>query len=210
MNRDLTTIMSQKTSLLARLVALQFILFAALAPYAVAQAQDSAPTADQSGAEAGPIDLSITTQSPSNSSHAHRARNWKKFKLVTNPTEKSDERHRSLARTTKNTVVRNSIGVSIRQTIPNRNDAEVKTFTQPRVGNDRASAALQNAHRQEFAPLGVRNGRLHDLPINTAMNHAYINGRATGRAGTGTGAIGGPAKNVAGVISGSNFQVRHP
>jgi hypothetical protein len=42
------------------------------------------------------------------------------------------------------------------------------------------------------------------------MNHSVISGRDMIRPGLGAGAIGGPAKNVAGVISGNSFRPRHP
>ena len=43
-----------------------------------------------------------------------------------------------------------------------------------------------------------------------ALNRSAINGREIVRPGLGTGVIGGPARNVAGGISGSNFVARHP
>ena len=46
--------------------------------------------------------------------------------------------------------------------------------------------------------------------LNTAMNHSIIGGRDMIRPGLGAGAIGGPAKNVAGVIGGNSFRPRHP
>jgi len=50
----------------------------------------------------------------------------------------------------------------------------------------------------------------HDPRISAAMSHSIISGRALIRPGLGAGVIGGPAKNVAGVIDGTNFRPRHP
>jgi hypothetical protein len=41
-------------------------------------------------------------------------------------------------------------------------------------------------------------------------NHAVVNGREMVRPGAATAGIGGPAKNTAGVLSGSMFHTRHP
>jgi hypothetical protein len=43
-----------------------------------------------------------------------------------------------------------------------------------------------------------------------AMPRAVINGTGMTRVSLGAGAIGGPAKNVAGVLNGTSFRSRHP
>jgi hypothetical protein len=51
-------------------------------------------------------------------------------------------------------------------------------------------------------------------PINTQLtapiNRSMINGTGIGRPGSSTVAIGGPKRNVAGVINGTSFRPRHP
>jgi hypothetical protein len=42
------------------------------------------------------------------------------------------------------------------------------------------------------------------------MNHSIISGRDMVHPGAGSGALGGPAKNLAGVINGTSFRPRHP
>jgi hypothetical protein len=81
-------------------------------------------------------------------------------------------------------VVTNAIGiaVSVRPNIPTPGASE------------RGTGAM--------APAGGR-------PV-AGINGTGINGTGMGRLASGTGAIGGPAKNVSGVLSGTDFRPRHP
>jgi hypothetical protein len=81
-------------------------------------------------------------------------------------------------------VVTNAIGiaVSVRPNIPMPGASE------------RGTGAM--------APVGGR-------PV-AGINGTGINGTGIGRLAPGTGAIGGPAKNVSGVLSGTDFRPRHP
>jgi hypothetical protein len=85
-----------------------------------------------------------------------------------------------------------------------------QSFVSPNGDGTPAAALTAEPPHRSFVPLAARDGRLHSLPINTAMNHAYINGRDMVRAGSGAGVIGGPAKRVVGTISGSDYWIRHP
>ena len=110
-------------------------------------------------------------------------------------------------------ILRNAIGQPVRRTIAAR-EAErrlAKVDSESHRGQtDAPDSAGAEAWREGFVPL--RSGPLQQraLPVSMAMIHATINGRYMIRSAAGTGAVGGPTKNNTGVISGSNFQIRHP
>ena len=117
-------------------------------------------------------------------------------------------------------VVRNAIGQPVHPTSNNIKATEVKASERTAIdgalkntsssGNGGTEAVGIDAHRQGFVPLRAGWAAPRDPRVNTAMNHSIISGRDMVRPGLGASAIGGPAKNVAGVINGSSFRPRHP
>ena len=73
--------MSARASLLARFLAAHLVLFGAAAMSA-AWAEDAAPVANHTDAEAAPIDTSITPQGPSHFRHELKARDAKKYTIA--------------------------------------------------------------------------------------------------------------------------------
>ena len=55
-----------------------------------------------------------------------------------------------------------------------------------------------------------KTGLAESVATAGTMNHSVVNGHDMIRPGSATGAIGGPAKNTGGVLSGSMFHLRHP
>jgi hypothetical protein len=88
--------MRAPTSLLVRLFATLFVLFGATI-LSAALAQDAAPAASQSDADANPIDTSITTQPPSHFKRGSKGHASKKS-VVANSLGHSGGHHRNLLR----------------------------------------------------------------------------------------------------------------
>ncbi len=90
-------------------------------------------------------------------------------------------------------VVRNAIGLPVRQPNASRNAPVVKNAIGLPVRQPNAAAKK---------------------PINTqftaSINRSMINATGMGRPGSGTVAIGGAKRKVAGVIDGTSFRPRHP
>jgi len=55
-----------------------------------------------------------------------------------------------------------------------------------------------------------KTGPVEPVASAGTMNHSVVNGHDMIRPGSAAGAIGGPAKNTTGVLSGSMFHLRHP
>jgi hypothetical protein len=72
-----------------------------------------------------------------------------------------------------------------------------------------AGDVASEVHERIFVPLTTGTGAPQGARAHGAMN-SQIDGRDLVRAGLRTGAIGGPNKNFAGVINGTNFRPRHP
>ena len=113
--------------------------------------------------------------------------------------------------------MRNAIG----QPIPTRQASrglDARIFTPAAVeGSEKsitavpASVSGPDLHRQISIPVTAIRTGTNDPPVNTAaINHSIINGTGMGRPGLGIGVIGGPAKSVGGVISGTSFRPKHP
>jgi hypothetical protein len=210
--------MSARASLLASSVAVHLVLFGAAA-VDPASAQDPAPVANHTAAEADPIDTSITTQRPSHFRRELKAHESKKS-TITHPSGISGDHRRTLMRGTKVGVVRNAIGQPVHQTSIDIRGAEVKASERTHVdgtlkdaspaGNGGTEAGGTDPHRQGFVPLREGWAAPRDPRLNTAMNHSIISGRDMVHPGAGSGALGGPAKNLAGVINGTSFRPRHP
>lgn len=209
--------MSARASLLARFLAAHLVLFGAAAKGA-AWAEGTAPVANHTDAEAAPIDTSIATQRPS---HFRRELKWRDAKKYTiaHPSGNSGD-HRTSIRGTNVGVVRNAIGQPVHSTSNDIKGTELKASERTAIdgalknassaGNVGTEAGGANSHRQGFVPLRANTAVPRDPQLNTAMNHSIIGGRDMIRPGLGAGAIGGPAKNVAGVIGGNSFRPRHP
>jgi hypothetical protein len=175
--------------------------------------QDHAGT-KPSGTDLGPIDIRITVLGKPRFGHS-KAYGWKKSKVV-RPSGNSRDGRRTWTRA-KNGVVRNAIGVPVRQGSSDTRGAD-KGFEHAVGGSPKNANPPENGgteavgtdfHGQEFVPLRASAARTQGLPINTALNRSMINGTGMGRAGAGAGVIGSAAKNVAG-ISGTSFRPRHP
>jgi len=183
-----------------------------------ASAEDPGAGTDHTNADPTPIDTSITTQRPSHFRRGLKAHDSKKS-TIARPSGNSGDR-RTLMRGSKVGVVRNAIGQSAHQTSTDIKGTNVKASeragadgvpkTGSPAGNGGTEAGGIESHRQGFVPLRAGGVTSHDPRINMAMNHSSINGRDMVRPGSGAGVIGGPAKNVAGVISGTSFRPRHP
>ena len=95
--------------------------------------------------------------------------------------------------------MRNAIGLPVRQPSASRNAPVVKNAVGLPVHQPNASPNALGAAKK---------------PINTQLtassNRSMINGTGMGRPGSGTGAIGGAKRHVAGVINGTSFRPRHP
>jgi hypothetical protein len=176
---------------------------------------DSKPRAT----DLGPIDTRITVLGKPRFGYS-KVHGWKKSKIV-RPSGNSHDSHRIWTRATTNGVVRNAIGLPVvRQMGADSRGTDIKGFEGSVVrgppkstsspGNGGMEVPGADFHRQGFVPLGAGGVRLHDPPINTAINRSIISGRDMVRPGLGTSVIGGPAKNLAGGINGTNFRPRHP
>jgi hypothetical protein len=166
--------------------------------------------AKQNGTELGPIDTRITVVGAARSWRSSRDHSWKKAK-VARPS--GNLRYgRASARTTKGSVVRNAIGLPVPHTTAELNGRVANDISQsnqlPRNGGIQFGGA--DLHREGFIPLQARGAKAPDFPSNAAMNHSIIGGRDLIRQSSGAAVIGGPVKRSAGLISGTNFQTRHP
>ena len=168
------------------------------------------------GTESNPIDTRITVFGRPRSGHALNARDRKQTKIA-RPLGISDHR-RTLIHTNKDHVVRNAIGQPAQVKADNKGTDE-KSLEATSVKGPPTSVGAENGggragvpdlRHQGFVPLPAQDGRLHDLPLNTALNHSIINGAGMGRPGLRTGAIGGSTKNQSGVLNGTDFRPRHP
>jgi hypothetical protein len=148
--------------------------------------------------EWGPIDTRITVL---NGPHSRPSANTHDLKKPNNarPLGTPRDNHQVWKRSGEERVVRNAIGVPVRQPNAGRNSPVVKNAVGLPVRQPNASPNV----------LGAAN-----KPINThltaSINRSMINGTGMGRPGSGTAAIGGPKRKVAGVIDGTSFRPRHP
>jgi hypothetical protein len=209
--------MRAPTSLLVRLFATLFVLFGATI-LSAALAQDAAPAASQSDADANPIDTSITTQPPSHFKRGSKGHASKKS-VVANSLGHSGGHHRNLLRANGVGVVRDSIG-QVRPTVADLHGTQLRSSEPAGLnGTFRDTGSVKNGgknttgtaiHRQGFVPLRVGGVTPHDPRLNAAMNPSIINGRDMVRAGIRASAIGGPAKNNSGTITGTGFRPSNP
>lgn len=214
----MTVTMSARAPLLSSFLAAHLVLFGAAAMGA-AWAEDTVPAANHTDAEASPIDTRIASKGPSNFRHELKARDTKKY-AITHPSANSDDHRRTLMRGARIGVVRNAIGQPVHQKGGDIKGAGVKAPERTHVdgtpkdaslaGNGGTEAGGIDSHRHGFVPLRAGGVTPHDPRTNTSMNHSIMSGRDMVRPGMGAGVIGGPAKNLAGVIDGTKFRPRHP
>jgi hypothetical protein len=171
------------------------------------------------GIEASPIDARIPVFSKPRLGHAPGGLDRKKMKAA-RPPGISDDHHQKLTRATRYIVVRNAIGQRLPLTKANGKAGDKKS-PDPTVaaGSPKTPGTMQNggvgAGTSEtghygFVPNSAHDGRLPSPPLSPTLNRSIINGSAMGRLGLRSGTIGGPTKNLAGVISGTDFRPRHP
>lgn len=164
--------------------------------------------AQQNGIGTNPIDIRITVQSPK-SKNATKGPDWKKAKIVG---PDFGDLH-ALAPGTQDGLARNAIGVLMPPGARNRGfaPAGVDGTAGSAVGTtakNPASVGRPDIGRQISGPAFAVSPKANVPPVN-AMNHSVLNGTSIGHPGSGTGVIGGVAKNVAGVINGSSFRPKH-
>jgi len=120
----------------------------------------------------GPIDTRITVLNGPHSRPSAKTQDWKKSNIA-RPLGPPRDNHQVWKRSGEERVVRNAIGLPVRQ--PN-------------------AAAKKPINTQ----------------LTASINRSMINGTGMGRPGSGTVAIGGAKRKVAGVIDGTSFRPRHP
>jgi hypothetical protein len=172
----------------------------------------------RNGTESNPIDTRITLFNRPRSGHALNTLDRKQDKIA-RPSGISDH-DRVLIHTNTDRVVRNAIGQRVHQVRANAKGSDKKSLKASSVeGYSKSVGAVENGgggaggpdpRHQGFVPLPARDGKLHDLPLNTVLNHSIINGTGMARPASRMGAIGDATKNVAGVINGTDFRPRHP
>ena len=148
----------------------------------------------------------------SNNASVHH---WRRFGIISG-TSNNFRGHRSQTSVT-NTVSRNAIGVGADPHGPSNGvDASGRDLAAT-PGYAPVSNSVGAAARNEP---GISRpdvvGRISSpasktsFPTITNLNHSAINGTGVSRLSSGSVVVGGPAKNLAGAISGSNFRPRHP
>jgi len=171
-----------------------------------ARHSDSHTGADHGGTEVTPIDTRFTIGGARRSSRWLKAHDWKRFKAAR--TSGYLRYGLNSARGTKGGVVRNAIGLAVEVKKPAIND--FSKSTKP-LGSGETQAGRTDFRREGFPPPAQTGAvRPHDALISTALNRSIVDGRDLVRPGSGSGAIGGAAKNVVGVIDGARFRPRHP
>ena len=160
--------MSARASLLARFVASHLVLFGAA--MGAAWAEDAAPVANHTDADAAPIDTSIATQRPSHFRRELKSRDAKKY-TIAHPSGNSGDR-RIRMRGSKVGVVRNAIGQPVHPTSNDIKATEVKASERTAIddalkntsspGNGGTEAVGIDSHRQGFVPLRAGWATPHD------------------------------------------------
>jgi hypothetical protein len=176
--------------------------------------------AKRSGTEFSPIDTRITVLGASSRfGRAPKALDWKKQEIAPQSGKSADHR-RTSAPPTKDSLVRNAVGLRVDQTSTGNKRTDVKVFERPavettprstsRAGTGGVGAVSPDVPRRGLVPLAAGGGKPQQPPINTAMNPSIIDGRDMARLGSRSSVIGGAPKNLAGGINGTSFRPRHP
>ena len=177
--------------------------------------------AKRSGTEFSPIDTRITVLGASRFGRAPKARDRKKQEIAPQSGKSADHR-RTSTRASKDSLVRNAIGLRVDQRSTENKRTDVKVFERP-VGETTARSTSPAGTggvgavspdvprpRRGLVPLAAGGGKPQQPPINAAMNHSIIDGRDMARLGSRSSVIGGAPKNLAGGINGTSFRPRHP
>jgi hypothetical protein len=162
-----------------------------------------------------PIDTRITVFGRPRSGRALNARDRKETKFA-RPSGLSDHRGTLVP---PDNVVRDALGQPVHVKTGSKGmdkkSLEATSIKGPPTGvgsvkNGGGGAGASDLRHRGFIPLPDRDGRLHQLPLNAALNHSITNGTGVGRPGLRTGAIGGSTKNQSSVLNGADFRPRHP
>jgi hypothetical protein len=148
--------------------------------------------------EWGPIDTRITVLNGPHSRPSAKTHDWKKSNIA-RPLGTPRDNHQFRERSGEERVVRNAIGLPVRQANTSRNAPVVRNAIGLPVRQQNASPNALGAIKK---PMNTQ--------LVTSTDRSMINGTGMGRPGWGTVAIGGPKRKVAGVIDGTSFRPRHP
>jgi hypothetical protein len=168
--------------------------------------------------EWGPIDTRITVVNGPHSRPSANAHDLKKPNIA-RPMGTPRDNHQVRKSLGEERVVKNAIGLPIRQPNATRNAPVARNAIGLPIHQPNASRNAPVARTAIGLPIRQPNASPNALgaakkPINTqltaSINRSMINGTSMGRPGWGTMAIGGPKRKVAGVIDGTSFRPRHP
>jgi len=148
--------------------------------------------------EWGPIDTRITVINGPHSRPSAKTHAWKKSDIA-RPLGTPRDNHQVWKRSGNERVVRNAIGLRVRQPSGNSETAS-RTLTQ---GEKRTLGV-----NQPLIPRRAGVVKPIPPPLTASINRSMINGTGMGRPGS--GAVGGAKRHVAGVINGTSFRPRHP
>jgi hypothetical protein len=165
----------------------------------------------------GPIDTRITVVNGPHSRPPAKTPDWKKSNIA-RPLGLPRDNHQVWKRSGEERAVKNAIGLPVHQPNASRNAPVVKSAIgspvhQSNVGRDApvVKSAIGLPVRQANASPSALGAA--KKPVNTqlptSINRSMINGTGMGRPGSGTVAIGGPNRKVAGVIDGTSLRPRH-
>jgi hypothetical protein len=156
-------------------------------------------------------DTRTSQQSGSRSNNA-KAHDWRRFSITTGSSNNFRGR-RSQMSGKKDPISRNAIGIGTNP-LDRSNGAPA-----PGSGglSSPASSPAKNAPETgrpdvpgQISSPAAHVGAKMNFPTVAIVNQSVVNGSGLAQRGSGTAAVGGPAKNIAGSINGSNFRLRHP
>jgi len=162
--------------------------------------------------EWGPIDTRITVLNGLHSRPSAKPQDWRKSNIA-RPLGTPSANHRAWKRSGADRVVKNAIGLPVRQPNVSPDAPVVKNAIGLPVRQPNASRTALIVKNAIGLPVRQPNATAKK-PINTQLtaliNRSVINGTGMGRPGSGSVAIGGAKRKVAGVIDGTNFRPRRP
>jgi hypothetical protein len=188
------------------------------APVPVTSHSEHGAVGSASKSEWGPIDTRITVLNGLHSRPSAKTQDWKKSNIA-RPLGTPRANHQAWKRLGEERVVKNAIGLPVRQPNASLNPPVVKNAIGLPVRQPNASRNVMVVKNAVGLPVRQPNASPNAFgaakkPINTqltaSINRSMINGTGMGRPGSGTVAIGGPKRKVAGVIDGASFRPRHP
>jgi hypothetical protein len=162
--------------------------------------------------EWGPIDTRITVLNGLHSRSSAKTHDWKKSNIARPPGPRRAN-YQAWKRSDEDRIVKNAIGLPVRQPNVSPNAPVVKNAIGLPVRQPNASRTALIVKNAIGLPVRQPNATAKK-PINTqltaSINRSVINGTGMGRPGSGSVAIGGAKRKVAGVIDGTNFRPRRP